>query len=86
MPKPIKHNKRPTDVNELAHHLVAVSTAENRDSIPAPSREQVSALMAEMGRKGGKIGGKRRLTTMTAKERSRVAKRAAKARWSKREE
>ena len=83
MPKPIKHKRRPRDVNELAHQLVAISTAEDRDSIPPPSREQVSALMAEMGRKGGKIGGKRRLTTMTAKQRKQVAKRAARARWGK---
>jgi hypothetical protein len=38
--------------------------------------------MAELGRKGGKKGGKRRLETMTAKERSQVAKKAAQARWS----
>jgi hypothetical protein len=42
-------------------------------------------LMAEMGRKGGKIGGKRRLQTMTAKERSTVARKAANARWSNKE-
>ena len=40
--------------------------------------------MSEMGRKGGKIGGKRRLQTMTAEDRVRVAVKAAKARWSKR--
>jgi len=34
--------------------------------------------MAEMGRKGGKIGGKRRLKTMTAKERRDLAVKAAK--------
>jgi hypothetical protein len=39
--------------------------------------------MAEMGRKGGRIGGKRRLDTMSARERSKVAKLAARARWSK---
>jgi hypothetical protein len=39
--------------------------------------------MAAMGRRGGKIGGKRRLTTMTAEERKDVAKKAALARWSK---
>ena len=44
----------------------------------------VSLVMAEMGRKGGKIGGKRRLQTMTAEERSAVALKAAKARWSRR--
>jgi hypothetical protein len=39
--------------------------------------------MAEMGRKGGRIGGKRRLETMTDRQRSAIARKAAKARWSK---
>jgi hypothetical protein len=39
--------------------------------------------MAQMGRKGGKIGGKRRMETMTAEQRSQIALKAAKARWSK---
>jgi hypothetical protein len=39
--------------------------------------------MAEMGRRGGKIGGKRRMTTMTPEQRREVALKAAKARWSK---
>jgi hypothetical protein len=43
----------------------------------------VSQVMSEMGRKGGRIGGKRRLETMTDLQRSRVAKKAAKARWAK---
>jgi hypothetical protein len=43
----------------------------------------VSQVMAEMGRKGGKIGGKRRLVTMTDTQRSRIARKAAKARWEK---
>jgi hypothetical protein len=82
MPKPIKQSKRPTDVNELAHHLVAVSTEENSDTL-RPTKEQVSLLMAEMGRKGGRIGGKRRLETMTAKKRSSIARKAAQARWNR---
>lgn len=43
----------------------------------------VQQVMREMGAKGGKIGGKRRLETMTDAERSRSAKKAAKARWAK---
>jgi hypothetical protein len=39
--------------------------------------------MAEMGRRGGQIGGKRRLETMTDRQRSTVARKAAKARWAK---
>jgi predicted P-loop ATPase len=70
------------DVNELAHHLVEVSTSENGDTLPA-TKAQISAFMAELGRKGGKIGGKRRLETMTAKKRTYMAKKAAEARWIK---
>ncbi len=43
----------------------------------------VSQVMAEMGRKGGLIGGKRRLETLTSERRSEIASAAAKARWSK---
>ena len=43
----------------------------------------VQQVMREMGAKGGKIGGKRRLETMTDEQRSRSAKKAAKARWAK---
>jgi hypothetical protein len=39
--------------------------------------------MAQIGSKGGKVGGKRRLQTMTAKQRSDAAAKAAKARWSR---
>jgi hypothetical protein len=39
--------------------------------------------MASIGRKGGQIGGKRRLTTMTAEQRQKVARKAAKARWKR---
>jgi hypothetical protein len=37
----------------------------------------LSEIMAELGRKGGKIGGKRSLETMTAAERSARAKKAS---------
>lgn len=78
MPKPIKHKKRPNDVNEWAHSIVNESTMSG-----LPTEAQVSQLMAAMGRKGGKIGGKRRLETMNPKERSAVARKAARARWQK---
>lgn len=81
MPKRIKQEKRPTDVNQLAHYLGDISTQEQ--IVPPPTNAQISILMAEMGRRGGKIGGKRRLKTMTAQERQKVAKKAARARWKK---
>jgi len=78
MPKQTK--KRPADINQLAHGLVAESTGEQ-----LPTKVQISLLMSALGKKGGKIGGKRRLKTMTAQERSEVARKAAFARWKTRE-
>ena len=85
MRKPNKHASRPSDVNELAHQLVREST-EYGDTIAPPTKAQVSLLMAALGRKGGKIGGKRRLETMSAKERQKAARKAAQARWAQKEE
>ena len=42
----------------------------------------VQQVMREMGAKGGRIGGKRRLETMTDEQRRRSARKAAKARWA----
>jgi len=39
--------------------------------------------MSAMGRKGGKIGGKASLVTMTSDDRKKRALHAAKARWIK---
>jgi len=41
-----------------------------------------SKIMAEMGRRGGQVGGKRRLETMTTEQRRKVASKAAKTRWA----
>ena len=83
MPKRNKHG-RPKDVNQLARHLVNLSTSEDEGDIEPPTKSQISMFMAQLGRKGGKVGGKRRLETMTAAERKRVARKAALARWEKR--
>jgi len=39
--------------------------------------------MSAMGRKGGRIGGKRRLDTMTSEQRREAARKAATTRWAK---
>jgi hypothetical protein len=85
----IGKGKRPRDPNQLAAWTVAVSTGQ----IPAPEPEvpkptgsvpsSISEYMSSIGRKGGQIGGKRRLKTMTKAQRSKVAAKAAKARWKK---
>jgi hypothetical protein len=84
----IGKGKRPRDPNQLAKWIVDQSTSE----APQPEAESPVALvppnlseyMAAIGRKGGRIGGKRRLKTMTKEQRSKVAKQAARARWKKR--
>jgi hypothetical protein len=76
-----KHTKRPSDLNQLAHRLVELSTEESNGGISLPTKAQVSLLMAQLGRKGGKIGGKRRLQTLTKEERSEITRKAARARW-----
>jgi hypothetical protein len=48
------------------------------------SKKLISQVMTELGRKGGKIGGKRSLETMTPEERSARAKKAATAAAKKR--
>jgi hypothetical protein len=68
--------KRSSDVNQLAYRLVEESTGEQ-----LPTKAQISQLMSVLGKKGGKIGGKRRLETMTSTERSDIARKAAQARW-----
>ncbi len=59
---------------------VVLESIERTESV---SLTIVSQVMSEMGRKGGQIGGKRRLETMTPAERTQAASNAAKARWSK---
>lgn len=82
MPKRISKS---ADINQAAYEMVRRSTAtEDRESHPPKiSRTEISRVMAAMGRKGGKIGGKRRLTTMTPEQRSDVARKAAQSRWSR---
>ena len=63
--------------------LESVEATEPAPEAERPSRSLISQVMAEMGRKGGKVGGKRRLVTMSAARRRQVAKQAARARWSK---
>lgn len=83
-PKRSKVKKRPTDINQLAHELVRESTEEPNQ--PSVSNSDISRVMREMGRRGGKIGGKRRLETMTPEQRSQAAYRAARVRWLRRKQ
>jgi hypothetical protein len=60
-----------------------VGEADAPQETPKPSRSVISQVMADMGRKGGLIGGKRRLETLSDRRRSQIARQAARARWGK---
>lgn len=83
MPKRIRKPK--LDAVQNARRVVLESIGETEPATPAQpaSRSLVSQVMAEMGRKGGLIGGKRRLETLSDRRRSQIAKQAAQARWAK---
>lgn len=78
-----KHGSLDTVQNAHRVFLESVGLANDDTATPTAHPSVISQIMAEMGRKGGRIGGKRRLETMSKKERSDVAKTAAKARWAK---
>jgi hypothetical protein len=83
MPKRI--STQPVDINQAAFQMVRHLTGSD-EPVSAPSRvtqSDISRVMAAMGRRGGKIGGKRRMTTMTPEQRREVAQKAAQARWAK---
>jgi len=77
--------KRTSKLDTVQNAKRVFDEAISRVDAPHPAMDSVliSQVMAAMGAKGGKIGGKRRLETMTDTQRSRIAKKAAKARWSK---
>jgi hypothetical protein len=90
MPKRVKQGSRPMDINQAAFRMVQMATEETDQKPPRKSssktqvsKSDISRVMSALGSRGGRIGGKRRLQTMTPEERSRIALKAAKARWGK---
>lgn len=77
----MKKPKRPRDPNQLAKAVVSLATGETTE---APNHGGKNAAAVELGRLGGVKGGKARADALSPKERSEIAKRAAKTRWSKR--
>jgi len=74
--------KRPRDPNQLAHLVAAIATGE-ADDVKTDDGKNPAAVA--LGRKGGLKGGKARAKSLTAEERSAIAKKAAKARWQSNE-
>jgi len=79
---PERSRKRPSDVNELGKLVVDLATGEAAE--PNPDEGKDPAAVA-LGRRGGLKGGKARAASMTAEQRSEAARKAAAARWHKRD-
>ena len=71
------------DENELAKSIVDQATSDSEDNGAAMDKETVSRVMSEMGRKGGRKGGKARMASLSDEEKTALALKAAKARWGK---
>ena len=71
--------KRPVDLNALAKSIVDEATGEAKEPEKPDTRDPAAVAL---GRKGGLKGGKARAAKLSAKRRSEIAKKAAKARWS----
>ena len=81
MPK--RSRKAPGDYNSNAARIVALATGQEPPK-PKPARAPASKKnphAVALGRKGGKVGGPARAASLTAKERSEIAMKAARARW-----
>lgn len=73
MPKP----KRPRDVNQRAKSIVDIATGEDADEV----KDERDPAAVALGSKGGKA----RAKSLSAKQRTAIAKKAAKKRWGSEE-
>jgi hypothetical protein len=67
-------------MNQLAKRIVDEATGEAEKTLPPPEKNQAAV---ELGRLGGKKGGKARAEALTPDQRSEIARIAASVRWKK---
>jgi hypothetical protein len=77
MPKGPKGQKRPADVISNAVHVMRIATGEIDESAFTSDGKNKAAV--ELGRKGGAS----RAAKLSSRKRREIARRAARARWSK---
>ncbi len=74
--------RRPVDLNSLAASIVADSTDEDKPSEPQDTRDPAAVAL---GRRGGLKGGRARADKLSPEQRSEIAKKAARARWTEKD-
>ena len=90
MPNHSSKPKRPRDINQLAKAIVDQSIGEAEPEMALPGADPVEPPKPEkdpaavsLGRRGGLKGGEARAASLTAEQRSEIAKKAAASRWKK---
>ena len=75
--------KKKLDMNQLAKAITDIATRETEKKDSKANKEEPvkNPAAVALGRLGGLKGGKARAAKLSAKKRSEIAKKAAKARW-----
>jgi hypothetical protein len=78
-----KRLKRPRDPVQLGKLIGDILTGQVEDHAPTPEEEGKDPAAVRRGHLGGSIGGKARAEALTKEKRSKISRKAAKARWSR---
>ena len=76
MPKGPKGEKRPADVIGTAIKVARIATGEIEDTAEDDGKNKAAQAL-------GRLGGQARAKKLTKKQRSEIARKAAKARWDR---
>lgn len=68
------------DVNQLAKRILDEATGDEPKTEPPPAK---NAAAVALGKLGGKKGGAARAASLSAEQRTEIAKKAAEKRWRK---
>jgi len=71
--------KRPRDPNQLAKLIVDIATGESEDTVSESKRHPSKRRL------GGLKGGKSRAAMLTKEQRQRIARKAARTRWNRKD-
>lgn len=82
---PRKRDENETAFDTLDELLRRDAARDGKPLPPKPAPEKM-AVRVKAGRKGGKIGGKGRAKSLSAKRRKEIARKAAKSLWQSRED
>jgi hypothetical protein len=79
-----ERSSKPSDLNSRAAAIVAEVTDESLEVKAHEAHQGKNPAAVALGRLGGRQGGRARAEKLSASERSEIARLAARARWSRR--